>query len=478
MALADIDTIVIAMLENRSFDHLLGYLSLPGANGPPGLEGLKVDPSWRATVANRLDDGRTFEPELVAPNAVAVDDPPHDQASIAMQIATPALGTPNMGGFVKSYLEFSKTPPTNPSAVMRYHDQKTVPVFDFLARNFCVCDHWFAALPLGTQANRLMAMAGESHLIDNSGLLLPEQPLVYDWLTNNNVTWCAYQAGNFLPFFSLMARWLPEITTSLTLSALGGKGGRFRRYARFKKEWQAQGAVPGVIYVEPEYTDGPHKAPNDDHPPTEVGPGQILLGDLYATLTSNPARWAKTLLIVTYDEHGGFFDHVPPLAIDCTIGSHQIATTGVRVPAFLVSPHVKPGSVFHGPLDHSSILQLLADRFGDGLSYSPAVDRRQGSLDRIAHALTESVMDTIPQMPALPAIQQAAAAAIRRDSVAAPLPAFATPNATALDLAARKFAGDHPELVEHPVWKDLRTYIATVPTPEAAPVVLTESVHR
>jgi phospholipase C len=472
MALADIETIVIAILENRSFDHALGYLSLPGTNGPAGLEGLKADRDWRASVANRIEDGRTFEPELVTPEAAAVDDPPHDQASIAMQIATPSVGTPSMGGFVKSYLRFSKAAPADPSAVMRFHDQATVPVFDFFARNYCVCDHWFAALPLGTQANRLMAMAGESRLIDNSGLLLPDQQLVYDWLTDARVSWCAYQSGNFLPFFSLMAKWLPEITTSLTLSALGAKGGRFRRYARLGEEWQSQDAMPSVIFVEPEYTDGPHKTPNDDHPPTGVGPGQSLLLDLYEALTSNPTRWAKTLLIVTYDEHGGFFDHVPPLPIESVIAGQRIATTGVRVPAFLISPQVKAGGVFHGPLDHTSILQMLADRFGEGAGYSPAVDRRQGSLDRISHTLTESARIDIPKAAALPGAQQAAVAAGPGGKVEAPQPAFATPNAAALDLAARKFVEDHPELAQHAAWRDLRKYVATVAPQNVEPSTL------
>jgi len=202
--------------------------------------------------------------------------------------------------------------------------------------NYCVCDHWFSSLPLGTQANRLMAMAGESTLLDNSGALLPDQQLVYDWLTQHQISWCAYQSGDFLPFFTLMARLVPEIATSLTLSQIGGKG-RFRRYSQLKSEWNSSDTMPNVVFIEPEYTDGPHDTPNDDHAPTGVQPGQAFLADLYATLISNPARWAKTMLVVTYDEHGGFFDHVPPFEIPITINGVTLPTTGVRVPAFVVS---------------------------------------------------------------------------------------------------------------------------------------------
>jgi phospholipase C len=272
------------------------------------------------------------------------------------------------------------------------------------------------------------------------------------------VQWCACQSGNFLPFFSLMAKWLPEMATSLTLSAVGFKGGHFRRYSGFKKEWQATDFRASVVFIEPEYSDGPHKDPNDDHPPTGVTKGQALLANLYSILTSNPQRWAKTLLVVTYDEHGGFFDHVPPLPIPTTIADQHIATTGVRVPAFLISPHVEPGSVFKGVLDHTSILQLIADRFGGGAGFSPVVDHRQVAFDRIARAIT-AAPTTAKQLPK-PVPSKTLAATTTQ--VRAPLPKYATPNAVALDLAARKFINDHPDLAEHSSWKDLRAYVGKV----------------
>lgn len=444
MSLSDIQTIVIVIMENRSFDHMLGYLSLDEGMS---VEGLKNDAAWQASFANAWE-GKSYPLFRIAPGAAPCSDPQHDQVSIACQINTPAAG--RMGGFVESFKRYSNPVPADPSGVMGYFDARSVPAFDFLAKNYCVCDHWFSALPLGTQANRLMAMAGQSSLLDNAGLMLPNQPLVYDWLTGKNISWRAYQSGDFLPFFSLMPSWLPQIVESLTLNQLGA-GGRFRRYTQLEADWNSADAAPQVIFIEPEYTDGPHAEPNDDHAPTGIAPGQAFLADIYRILTGNPARWANTLLVVTYDEHGGFFDHVPPLAIPDTINGTAIVTTGVRVPALIVSPYVTPGSVFTGPLDHTSLLQLLDDRFVTGEGYSDAVNQRQKYLNRILNALTASpAMAQPPGMPGVPASAHVDAA---------PPTAPNTANARALHLAAQKIAAEHPQYLKQPGWEKLNGYL-------------------
>ena len=124
-----------------------------------------------------------------------------------------------MNGFVDSYLK-RNPPPSDKRLVMGYYTAQSVPTFDFFAKNFTVCDHWFASLPTGTQANRLMAMGGTTTIIDNAPIFLPDQPLAYDWLTGQNVSWWAYQGGGYLPFFALMRKWQDEIATSLALDAL------------------------------------------------------------------------------------------------------------------------------------------------------------------------------------------------------------------------------------------------------------------
>jgi phospholipase C len=424
------------------------------------VEGLKDDPAWRAPLANML--GREAYPlHRLPPATQQIADPDHTRKSIAMQIDTaPQGGAPGeMGGFVQSYVTYAPTnkpPPSDPSLVMGYYDAAAAPTVDFFARNFAICDHWFASLPLGTQANRLMAMGGTSSIVDNASLLLPDQDLVYDWLTRKNVAWCAYQSGDFVPFFGLMGSWLPEITTSLPLSALGGRP-RFRRFA---EEWANNGAaMPQVIFIEPEYTDGPHFDPNDDHPPTGIAKGQVFLADIYAALIANPQRWRNTLMLVTYDEHGGFFDHVAPLPIPGSAGGTGFTTTGVRVPALVVSPHVAPGTVYSGALDHTSILQFLADRFTPGQDYSPAVAARQQHLTRLSAILADAPIPRVPQIDAIPL---AAARAVAAATPAPPSNGAAPgdpPNAQALHNVAMKVAGDHPDLVAGPGWERLADYV-------------------
>ena len=222
--------------------------------------------------------------------------------------------------------------------------------------------------------------------------------------------------------------------------------------------------MPSVIFIEPEYTDGPHIDPNDDHPPTGVAKGQAFLADIYTTLISNPDRWKKTMMVVTYDEHGGFFDHVTPLPIPTSVAGFQFATTGVRVPAFVISPQVEAGVVFRGNLDHTSILQLLADRFNPAQDYSAAVGARQPQLVRLATILP----DKLPARPSAPLVPSATEAAIRAATAGTAAPATgptaagAAANAQAFQNVALKVARDHPDLLAHPGWGALARYVGAV----------------
>ncbi len=462
MPLADIETFVIVMMENRSFDHAVGYLSLANPRGTLPVDGLRDDPAWRARWVNAAA-GQSYPLRALAPALQLIDDPPHEAVTIHRQITSPTGGgEAAMGGFVASYLT-ADPPPADPGLVMGYYGPDAVPVFDFFARKFTVCDQWFASLPLGTQANRLMAMSGESGIVDNASVLLPNQPLVYDWLTQKKVRWCAYQAGDFFPFFALMEDWLPEIVTSLSGDVFGVRG-RFRRFARFREHWLAADPMPQVIFIEPEYTDGPHGAPNDDHPPTGIGAGQALLADIYDALIANPGRWANTALIVTYDEHGGFFDHVTPLPIAGSAGGQAFATTGVRVPAFVVSPRVAPGVPFHGKLDHTSILRLIAERFDGGSPYSPGVARRQQRLDPLADVFVPPVPAPQPPVP-LPAECRAVSATLppSEPELAARRAPGASANAQAFQKVAAKVAQDHPDMIQGNNWPALTHYLASRP---------------
>ncbi|CAE6730989.1 alkaline phosphatase family protein [Paraburkholderia aspalathi] len=448
MPVDNIKTIIIVMMENRSFDHVLGYLSLDGKD----VNGLSADPTWLENFTNRYG-GKTYPIHALSPSTQLIPDPPHDRTPISTQIKTPCAngGCPELGGFVASYAT-RNPPPADLSMVMGYYTAGALPVYDFFAKNFTICDSWFAPLPTGTQANRLMAMAGESAISDNVSGFLPEQSLVYDWLTAHGASWCVYQSGGFFPFFSLMPKWLPEIVTSLALP-LDGNGGRFRRYSRFKEDWTNSSNLPQVIFIEPEYTDGPHRVPNDDHSPTGVAPGQAFLADIYQTISASK-RWDETLMIVTYDEHGGFFDHVSPLEISTDVAGYQFQTTGLRVPAFLVSPYVAPGGVFSGDLDHTSILQLLADKFNAGGTYSAPVSART-QLSKLSSALSETrTPGSAPKLNVPIASKLLAAAPV------APPTGFSA-CAQAFRSVALKVQQDHPELLYSPNWGDLASFVAT-----------------
>lgn len=470
MALKDIETFVIVMLENRSFDHAVGYLSLPDANPPMDVDGLRSDPVWLQEHANDDKNKKPIAPFALSAAVEAIVDPPHDLSHINTQIntATHSAALPQMGGFVKSY---EKTNPKNPQLVMGHYKADAVPALDFFARNFAVCDNWFSSLPSGTQPNRLMAMNGSSKLADNATGKLPNQPLVYDWLDENEISWCSYQWAGF-PFFTLMLSWAPTILVSLNdPSNLGA----FRRYEGFHDQWTAATPVPSVVFIEPKYTDDPisSAAANDDHPPTGLAPGEDFLRRIYRTLISNPKLWKNTMMIVTYDEHGGLFDHVPPLKIKDKAGGKQFNTTGVRVPAFIVSPHVAPGKPFKKKLDHTSILQLLADRFTPGKPYSAAVTARQKQLDPLSAVLIKPPAKApAPEFPENVGAVMHVAAAAAPVAPSGPGAPKDTETAKAFDNVAHELADKRPDLLATVHGQMIAGYVAgTAPTGGALPAI-------
>jgi phospholipase C len=409
--LAAIEHVVVVMMENRSFDHMLGYLNLPPWNaGRPAVEGVSLDPGWIARYTNTLD-GRQFAPHAFTDRQI--DDPPHTRPTIATQLGTSAGAAGPMTGFVASYAQ-RKQRPRALSHVMGYYTAPEVPTFEFFARNFTVCDHWFSALPAGTQPNRLMSLAGFTKVGDNAPLYLPDQDLVYDWLDTHSIRWRVYHDG-VVPFIGLMRKWMQTIGEDDHKPL--GDDPRFRWLDSLENDLKQPHPLPPVIFIEPDFTDIPfgHSAPpNDDHPPSSIDFGQRFLARVYRAFTANPAIWSKCLMVITYDEHGGFFDHVePPRLSTPAAGPYDpFATLGVRVPAFVVTPFVDAGTVAHGLFDHTSILQLLAERFGDG-RYSADVDRRhQGdpALDRLSAVLTrQAPRPDVPQPPEVAAVHDMSA---------------------------------------------------------------------
>lgn len=394
--LDEIETIVLVMLENRSFDNVLGHLSHPRFGGRDDVDGLR-DPESTHLYDN-FYESRVYKP-FPATDGPFRHDLPHDRATIAQQLDV-VNGQATMGGFVRSYVERTRSRVKRPPP-MGFLKPKGAPISGFLAAEHTVCDRWFSPLPTGTQPNRAMAFTGSSLLEDNVTGLIPHEEMVFDWLEERGVRWRVYHHG--ISFFLLfgMFGWLT--------------GDRFRSIRELARDVLDEPAdrAPQVIVIEPEYEDSPTHLgflPNDNHPPLPLAPGEALLHSVYTALTRSPARWRRTLLVVTYDEHGGFFDHVEPpeIRLDPPPGAKFEAPflrAGVRVPALVASPFAPRGGVCSARLDHTSLLQLLAERFAGGPDrYSPAVtERRHQGIESLSRVLTlDAPRSDVPAPPTAP----------------------------------------------------------------------------
>src|SRR4051812_49407428 len=361
--LASIDTIVIVMMENRSFDHVLGFLSHESFDGRPDVDGLhQHGPAFDWD--NPDSQGNLYAP-TATPDGYLPGDVPHSRQGVATALAGGA-----MNGFIKAYHAYQST--DRSPVPMRFCRPEDIPITAALARRYAVCDRWFASLPDDTFPNRLMALSGTTMIDSTDGITpvvkpLPRQNTVFDWLAAKRKTLEIYgdaksigdgAAGSFL---LLMDSQWKHLEHAHTLDAL-------------QSRWQAAGKAPDVIYCEPFYNDfatavGTHG--NCNHPPLPMAYGEGFLKRVYEALTSNLEKWKRTMLVVCYDEHGGFFDHVAPprMTFLPPPGSRWTSPTpfnslGVRVPGIVVSPFVRQGACFSGLLDHTSIQQLMVDRFG------------------------------------------------------------------------------------------------------------------
>ena len=402
--LNSIKTIVIVMMENRSFDHMLGYLSLPPFNRAD-VDGQSLDQDWLKKFTN-FDGGAAIQPfRSTDPHTMPDDfDPPHERSNIAAQIDPRQDDSFPLNGFVSAIPLKVSTDPTVRKLVMSYFGATEAPTNDFFAKNFTICDRWFCSLPAGTQPNRLMSMSGFS-MIDVNQTPLPDQELVYDWLNARKISWRVYHQE--IPFFALMPKWLPSILFN----------DKFRCFEQMESDLRntPPNQLPQVIFVEPTYQDAPHTGTStDDHAPAGISDGQEFLMEVYKAVTASPSFWKSALMIVDYDEHGGFFDHVPPPLVPTNPPDGAKWTTpfdslGVRTPAFVISPFVQRGGVSHNLFDHTSVLKLLGEKFGNG-SYSPEVDSRP--VGCISHALDfSSPIIPAPAPPPLDAYLKLRAAA-------------------------------------------------------------------
>lgn len=420
MSLDAVKHVILVILENRSFDHLLGWMRHPKYGNNPSIEGLvgDVDPATGAIANDAYENdaaGFPFQPFFSDTDEPFLSDLPHGRDAVTTQMAFDRVHQRwTMRGFADSF--FHESPNMGrinprPPANLRMLGPSAAPMTAFLARNYCVCDHWFTPIPTDTHPNRFMALAGYTKIEKTQGgFPEPDHDLVFDWATRNSVPWRVYSDG--FSFCSLMLNRLP-----VTLS----DGSHFRRFDSFASDFQNDADFPSLVLLEPQFADDPFaSAPSDNHPPFPMGPGEGFLLQIYQALCGTSAarkRWAETMLVVYYDEHGGLFDHVPPLGVQTVCGRDPgepkwptFVTTGPRVPAIVASPLVEPGSVFSGNLDHTSVLRFLAERFTPGAAYDDRVRDRHASglLDSLGAVLTRSTARETPAPPRLGPFQQIA----------------------------------------------------------------------
>ncbi len=396
-ALDQFQTIVIVMMENRSFDHVLGHLSMARFGNRKDVEGL-VDPETNFDYTNFLN-GQGYQP-FELKDGPLLHDLPHSRASVATQLAK--TGTRfTMSGFADAYFQQSGSKVNDPPS-LGFLSPVDTSISSFLAAQYAVCDNWFAPLPTDTQPNRSMAYSGYSLIENTKPRLIPtvKESFVFEWLNSRNVSWRVYHCG--ISFFTLFERFHEEVL-----------GPNFRSFRHFPADFESESAaeMPSVIFIEPEYSDSPTHfgwTPNDNHPPTPIGPGENFLRDIYNLLTRDSAKWNRTLLITTHDEHGGFFDHVPPLAISAVVPPHALfstafESTGPRVPALIASPWISPGTVFKGSMDHTSILQLLSEKFAGTPDYNDEVARRRKlGIQSVSQVLAEPLAQPRTDIPSPP----------------------------------------------------------------------------
>ncbi len=379
--LADIRHIVVLMMENRSFDHMFGYLQT--ADPPLEVNGLT------GTESNTGPDGRTHTVFPFPPGETAFHqaghplddslDPCHSVECVAVQLAG------GNAGFVKSFVEYRHPPAELEGLPMGYYTAEHLPVYDFLARHYCVCDAWHSSVPGDTWPNRLYSLAGRQG---------PPVAHRFAWLQQFLPARFRSPFRN-LPIYDVPCfprhlrdddwRWYSH--DPATLRAADGNyrhvrsidRGNFayvnRREIRLVQQAVdlpfdfgpsflddcATGKLPPVSWIDPNFINLRifDSASNDDHPPSDVRAGQQLVLDIYNALSGSP-EWDDTLLVITYDEHGGFYDHVVPPPVEPDGSGY--ATYGVRVPALVIGPRVR-AHVCHELFDHTSLIATILRRF-------------------------------------------------------------------------------------------------------------------
>jgi phospholipase C len=349
-----IDHIVVVMMENRSFDHFLGWL--------PGADGKQAGLTYSDRYAVKHN---TFHQTQFA--GCGFHDPDHSYEGGRIELN---------GGKCDGWLKAGE----NDLLAISYFTQPDLAFLGQAAPAWTTCDRYFSAVMAETYPNRFYQHAAQTDRLHNS-TTISTLPTIWDSLAAAGLSGRYYFSD--VPFTALWG------TKHLDIS---------RPFAEFLLD-AAAGQLPQVSFIDPRFLDEGSGTSNDDHPHADIRAGEAFLNQVYEAVTASP-NWANTMLVVNFDEWGGFYDHVAPgTAPDV---SAQTALRGFRVPALVISPRARRGSVDHTVYDHTSVLRAIEWRWG-----LPALTPRDASAANIVGALdfgTAPRLDvptlTVPQVVA------------------------------------------------------------------------------
>ena len=351
--------VVVLMMENRSFDHMLGSLK---AVNPfiDGVDGTQWNPD---TQGNQV-----FVQPLAEFQSQLDPDPNHHFPAVDQQIFNGDQSNPrvaSMKGFVNSYFS-QQQDVAHSQKVMYYFSQDKLPVLTTLATNFAVFNRWFASIPGPTICNRAFAHYGTSFGQVGMDPFFPKAKSVYERLQDAGRTAKLYyfdQASSTMEVVNLLQH-QPQL---------------FGTYDQFIADCKS-GKLSDYSFIEPNYTDHDNddgaQLASDQHPDHNIQAGELYIASVYNAIRENPDLWASTALLVVYDEHGGIFDHVPPP--DCVADGNSAGPAdtglnftfnfdrlGVRVPAILISPWIPKGTVVGADrvFEHASIPATVSRQF-------------------------------------------------------------------------------------------------------------------
>lgn len=379
-----IRTIVVLVMENRSFDHMLGWQKKlhPEIDGVTGKEYNTITASNNANAETIYysDDAR-----------YVVGDPGHSYQAVREQLFGSDTDNNSMKPLMSGFAKQAETVSQGLSkAVMSGFKPEALPIYTALVKEFAVFDKWFASVPASTQPNRLYVHSATSHgLMSNvrSELLkgLPQRT-IFDNLYDENLTFGIYFQSLPSTFIYRRLRQLKYIN-------------HFHPYHLSFKRHASEGKLPNYVVIEPRFFNHETPPANDDHPSHDVSLGQALVKEVYETLRASP-QWEETLLIITYDEHGGFYDHVStpvtnvPNPDDINGPSpyyFKFDRLGVRVPTIMISPWIEKRTIIHTPngptpfsqFEHSSIAATVKKLFNLSSTFLTKRDAWAGTFETI-----------------------------------------------------------------------------------------------